>query len=89
MSRLVGSPHKNRYLATHSTNEEENNKIKAIYVRQYIRKHNKGEESATGKRRVGYTYRSGRRCRTAGHAEERTTRIPSSTSSKREEVRAN
>ena len=89
VARLAGSPHKNRHPATHSTNEEENNERKKKYASQYVRKNKKGKESATGECREGYTTRSGRGCRTAGHAEERTTRIPTSTCLKREEVRAN
>ena len=73
----------------HSTNEEENNERKKKYVSQYIRKNKKCKEFATRESRVGYTTRSGRGRRTAGHAEKRATRIPTSTRSKRKEVRAN
>ena len=90
MSHRAGRPHKNRYPATHSTNEEENNERKKKYVSQYIRKKNKkGKETAIGECRGGYTTRSRRGSRIAGHALKRITRTPTSTRSKREEVRAN
>ena len=72
--RRAGRLHKNRYPATHSTTDE-NNERKTKYVRQYIRKTmKKGKETATGECTVGYTTRSGRGRWNLGHVGERTTR---------------